>query len=127
MICYPDPAVKGTNDLLVLMLTLATMNAKGNDDLDVLIPDTAGIKAFHQEWKVNFAAGIAGDIGSNDDDPVSGANLARNGSQSVMARLTMSAGDSEKEATARSCASRRSGGISREKDVSPYRSSMGSG
>ena len=52
----------------MLVIRLFSMDAKGNQDLDILIPDADGVEPFNQDRQINLTAGIAGDVGGNNNN-----------------------------------------------------------
>jgi len=72
VINHPDPAVERAENLAVLRLCLLAVNSQGNDNGNVAVADASTAEALHQNGKVDLAAGIAGDIRSDDHHPLAG-------------------------------------------------------
>jgi hypothetical protein len=48
------------------------VNAEGDEDGDVPVRDAPAVQFIHEKREILFAAGITGDIGGDDDDPLPG-------------------------------------------------------
>ena len=73
MVGDPDPSVERADYFPVLVLRLLPMNAESDDDFYTVVADTTAIEAPDEKRQVNFAAGIAGYVRSDDDYLFAGA------------------------------------------------------
>ena len=67
MVMDIDPAIKRAKDFTVLLGRLLAVNAERDDDLDIVVADAAAVQLFDQDRQVDFTAGIASDVGGDDD------------------------------------------------------------
>src|SRR5512133_1249466 len=68
VIMYPDTSVQCAENFLMLVVRLSAMNPECDQDFDVSIGNALAIEPFHQQGQVHLAAGIAGNVGGDDDD-----------------------------------------------------------
>ena len=61
-----DPAVEWSEDLLVFMIGLLAVNAEGDQNLNIPIGYALAVQALHQQGKIDFTAGVSGNVRGDD-------------------------------------------------------------
>ncbi len=55
----------------MLVFSLFAVNAQGDQDLDIAVGDALAVEPLHQQGEVDLAAGVARDVGGDDNHPLS--------------------------------------------------------